>query len=434
MKSASSSHSFATVTPGSCVKVFISAGEASSDLHGAQFLEALAQKMPEGQRLEAFGVGGPRLKAAGLRAIVDTRELMTMGFWEVLIRLPQVFRILNRVSQAVASDPPDVAVVLDYPGFHFRLVKKLRRLQIPWVYYIPPKVWVWRESRVRFLKRFFKKILVIFPFEEAFYRKFQVDAKYVGNPLLDELPMNLTRLDARKKLGLQPSDRVLLLMPGSRESEWDQHFEVLLGAAWRACASLRQAQVLSTDERLKVLIPVPEQGDLARVQQRLSRWQAQCGDEAGIQAAVDWRVSQGTSAWCMGAADAGLIKSGTSTLEAALLGLPMVVVYRVSRLSQWFFQSVVRYRGAVGLVNLVVGPIVPEVLGAQVKVESLSQWVVRLMTDQQWVAQMRARYDELRREMIQGPAHPSQMVAQEVLAVVEEKKRGERPNPSGGAR
>ncbi|MEO5971672.1 MAG: lipid-A-disaccharide synthase, partial [Bdellovibrionia bacterium] len=199
--------------------VLISAGEASSDIHGAKLLNALRARLPAGTQLKTYGVGGPKLQSAGLRAVVDTRELMTMGFVEVLWRLPKIFRILKRVAEAAKQDPPDVAIVIDYPGFHFRLARQLKKLKIPIVYYIPPKVWVWRKHRVRFLKSFFDKVLCIFPFEELVYRDLDLPVKYVGNPLLDELPLGLSRAAARAELALFDEDRVLVVMPGSRDSE-----------------------------------------------------------------------------------------------------------------------------------------------------------------------------------------------------------------------
>src|SRR6185437_5565712 len=142
---------------------------------------------------DAFGMGGPHLHEAGLRAVVDARGLLAMGFGEILGRLPQIFRALRVISDTARSERPDVAVVIDYPDFHFRLAKRLKANGIPVIYFIPPKVWAWRKGRIKILRERFVRVLSILPFEADFYRREKMPVTYVGNPLVDELPMSLTR-------------------------------------------------------------------------------------------------------------------------------------------------------------------------------------------------------------------------------------------------
>jgi len=365
--------------------------------------------------LDAYGVGGPQLQAAGLRAVVDTRELMTMGFLEVLLKLPKIFRILKRVVRAAKLDRPDVAIVIDYPGFHFRLARGLRKLGVPLVYYIPPKIWAWRQHRVRFLRKFFDRILCIFPFEEAVYRDLGVAVKYVGNPLMDELPLGLSRADARRALGLADEDVVLVVMPGSRESELNHHLECMLSAVALAAASGLSA-LIGVSTQLKVLVPFPETADLASAQRRVASWRERVGE--ALAGRLDLRISRGDSAVCLVAADAGLIKSGTSTLEAALLNCPHVVVYRPNRTGIWVYRKLVRYKGFVGLVNLIVGKIVPEVLCEDVIPSILSQHVVALLTNQGMRAQMFAGFESLRAVIRSGGRSPSASAAAEIFGVL----------------
>ncbi len=223
--------------------------------------------------MSAFGIGGPALQAAGLEPIVDARELLSMGFSEVLSRLPRILRALARIEDASRERKPDLAIVIDYPDFHFRLARRLKRQGVRAVYYIPPKVWVWRKSRVRVLRELFERVLLIFPFEAPFYQSSGVPFRYVGNPLLNELPLGRTRDEARARLGLpEEGARTLVLMPGSRPAEVKRHLELMLDATVRAAAVLRQKGALGRDERLIVGVAFPETADRAAMEARLAGW------------------------------------------------------------------------------------------------------------------------------------------------------------------
>ncbi len=402
------------------MKILISAAETSSDIHGAELLKALREHAPEGARIEAFGIGGPKLQAEGLRALVDARELLAMGFTEIIGRIPRIVSALDQLTEAAQREKPDVAVVIDYPDFHFRLARRLKSLGVPLVYYIPPKVWVWRKGRIAELQENFRKLLCIFPFEESFYRDSKVQATYVGNPLMDELPLGLSRAEARERLGLQTSDHVLTLMPGSRSSELKRHIPLMLEAAVRAAARLRSAAWLGAEETLKILMPVPATADFARVSDWIERWQG-----ANSFPILDIRFSRGNSAESLVAADAALVKSGTSTLEAGLLGCPHAVVYRPSWLSARLFEILVRYRGPVGLVNLVSGwkegdpYLVEEILLEEATPDRLADAAVSLLTDSRKREQLLKGFRSLRQNLelsAEAPRH-SVKAALEILEV-----------------
>lgn len=393
-------------------KILISAAETSSDIHAAELLRELKKKCPS---LDAFGVGGPALQAQGLRTLVDARSLLAMGFSEILSRLPRIFAALGILARAAKIEQPDVAVVVDYPDFHFRLARKLRRLGIPVVYYIPPKVWAWRRYRVHALRKYFAKVLCVFPFEEFFYAREGVHARYVGNPLLDELPLQKTKAQAREELRLDSNSRVVTLMPGSRPAELKAHFQVMLKAAALASGQM--------GESLIALVPLPKTAELEEIAKQLVQWQAQNPQES---VRVEFRLSQGNSSDCLLAADAALVKSGTSTLEAALLGCPHAVVYRPSWLTIWIFRLFIRYKGPVGLVNLVGGwrtgdPFLArEILCEEVRPEVLSQELVALLLDSEKRALMLKGFASLRAQLeadLKG-RHPSETVANEILALV----------------
>ena len=242
------------------MKVLISAAEASSDMHGAELLKALKEELKSQDQkidLEVFGAGGPLLQAQGLKPIVDARDLLAMGVVEVFSRLPQVLRALRKLTQGARAQKPDFALVIDYPEFHFKLAKKLKKLNIPVFYYIPPKVWVWRKKRLQFIKHYFKKVFLILPFEQEIYDQEGVSAQYVGNPLIDELPLDLTREEARAKLQIAFDECVLILMPGSRPSELKYHLEVMLDSALQVSRKF-------LPQSLRVLMPLPYTADLQK--------------------------------------------------------------------------------------------------------------------------------------------------------------------------
>ncbi len=395
------------------MKVLISAAEASSDIHGAKLLEAMRELEPT---LESFGIGGVELKQAGLRIIEDARNLRAMGTSEVFGRLPRILSALERLTEALQNEKPDLVVVMDYPDFHLKFAKRVARLGIPLVYYIPPKVWVWRKGRAARLKSLCKKVLCIFPFEEDLLRQAGVDAVYVGNPLLDELPLNLTRAQAREKLGLDESETVLTLMPGSRPAELRRHITLMLDAAARAAEAL--------DRRIDTLMAFPEivdDAELAHFIAEIDAWRAR-----NPQARIEIRPSRGEAHHCLIASDAALVKSGTSTLEAALLGCPLTVVYRASRLTTWLFKNVVRYRGPVGLVNLACGwkpgdrYLATELICENATVEKIAGEAVSLLSDSQRVKTMKEDLLRLRERLSAGVAGegPSARAAREVIALV----------------
>jgi len=396
------------------VRVLISAAEASSDMHGAQLLRALRKQSDK--PIEAFGIGGPLLQAEGLEAIVDARELLAMGFSEVLARLPQILRALARVHLEAQRRRPELAIVIDYPEFHLKLANRLQADGVPVVYLIPPKVWVWRQGRVRKLKERFKLLLCILPFEEEFYRQRGVHAVYVGNPLVDELPLEMTREQARTTLGLAAADRVVVLMPGSRPAELNNHLEVFLQAA---LDTARRLQI-----KLTTLIPLPGTADHTGMAERVDVWKRSF-DPAGI---LKIRVSQGDAHACLISADAGLIKSGTSTLEAGLLRCPHVVVYRPSKVSSWLFKNIARYQGPVGLVNLATGwkpgdsYRVREILSDEVTVENLSAELQSLLTDELKISRMRQEFEKLRSAVLTGMS-PSDKAAACVLELARDLSR-----------
>jgi lipid-A-disaccharide synthase len=378
--------------------------------------------------VRAEGVGGPALLAEGLLAVEDARELQSMGFGEVVARLPRIWKVLRKLTRRAREFAPQVAVVIDYPDFHFRLARALERGGVPLVYYIPPKVWVWRRGRLRVLRKRFSRILGIFPFEEALYARAGAPFVFVGNPLLDELPLTLTRAEARARLGIGTAESqvVLALLPGSRPSEIENHLPVFLEGALLLASQLGRP--------LLGLLPLADARTAERVRSVVAEWRRQ-KQEGGLRALelLELRVSAGDSREVLVAADCGWVKSGTATLEAAILGCPHVLVYRVRASSAWLFRHLVRYRGPVGLGNLLAAwdperpegyrtaqapRAVPEVLLEEVTAERLASEALALLTDAAKRASQILSFQRVRAHLsVATGESPSERAAREVLEV-----------------
>ena len=208
------------------MKLLISAGEASSDLYGAQLIEALRRHDPS---LEFMGVGGEHMRAAGCEIVVEAQHLAVVGMTEILSRLPRIYAEFRKLLRAVDATRPQLAVVIDSPAFNFRVARQLHRRGVPVIYFVAPQLWAWREYRVKRVQRWIKKVLCIFPFEVEFYRRYGVDVEYVGHPLAD-LPLpSISRQQFAALNGLDAANTWVALLPGSRVQELKQHLPTLVG-------------------------------------------------------------------------------------------------------------------------------------------------------------------------------------------------------------
>lgn len=350
-------------------EVLIVAGEASADLHASRALEELRRLRPG---LRAFGVGGPRLRAAGLEALAAAEEISVMGLAEVLPRIPRILGILRGLGRAAAERRPKAALLVDLPDFNLRLAKKLKKLGVPVVYYVSPTIWAWRPKRARKIAKLVDRMLCILPFEERFYEGTGVSARFVGHPLA-ERPAPEPAEAYRRELGLAASRTTVALVPGSRPSELKRIFPAMLAAADRIRASRPDAQFV-----------VPVAPTLAREQ--LARYVAS-------HRTIEVKLVDGRTEEVVGASDAALVKSGTSTLEAALMLRPMVVVYKLSWLSYLVGRLLVRI-AHFALVNILAGRgLVPELLQRQASPERMAAEIERLLGDR---AAREAQLDGLR--------------------------------------
>lgn len=305
------------------MRALIVAGEASGDLHAANLLRALQR---EEAGIEAFGVGGERLREAGLECVARSEELSVMGLAEVVRELPRLLALARRVRGAALARHPDVAVLVDSPDFNLPLARRLRRAGIPVVVYVSPQLWAWRAGRVRRIRRDVRRVLCILPFEVGFYASHGVAAEYVGHPLVDELAPVMAAMPQRVP-------GTLALMPGSRWHEVEALLPTMLAAA---------ARLLSEVKNLRVRLIAAPGLDRGRLVGRL----------AGAPLAVEVVTEDRHRA--IASCAAAMVASGTATLECALLDVPMVVGYRLHALSYALAKRLVRVPH-VGLVNLVAG-------------------------------------------------------------------------------
>jgi lipid-A-disaccharide synthase len=301
--------------------VLVIAGEASGDLHGAGFARALRQRRPE---VRILGMGGHHMREAGVDVIEDSERMAVMGFVEVLRKVPHHFRLLRDLEKRLASGDISLVVPIDYPGFNMKVAAAARRHGVPVLYYITPQVWAWGAGRLPKLARLITKAAVILPFEEPLLRAHGIDATFVGHPLLDRATRMPGRDEARAALGVAPNERLLALFPGSRQQEIARHFDDFV-----ATARLVSSMVL----RLRVVVSVAPS---VRIDPQRCPFPMVHHGSLGV----------------LRAADAALCKSGTTTLEAAVAGCPMVVAYRTSAWTYEIAKRAVKIPH-IGLVNVV---------------------------------------------------------------------------------
>ncbi|MGB4780625.1 lipid-A-disaccharide synthase [Candidatus Methylomirabilis sp.] len=353
-------------------RILIVAGEHSGDLHAASVVQELLRRAPH---LTVEGIGGDLMRQAGVRLHAHAGDLAVVGIVEVAARLPAIWRAYRSMIRCLRDRRPDLVILVDFPDFNLRLARRAFRLGIPVVYFISPQVWAWRAGRIRSIQKYVRRLLVIFPFEEGFYRERGIEAVYVGYPLLDQLTSSPSMEEARRRLELEGEAPVLGLLPGSRVGEITRHLPILL-------RSIRHLTV--EQPGLRVIIAVAGGLPLGLIES--------CLDQEAISA----RVVQGRTYEVMAASDLILVASGTATLEAAIIGTPMVIVYRLAFLS-WLLGRVLIRVPYVGMVNLVAGRrVVPELIQFHATPERIADEARRLLLSTEQRLRMRQELQQVR--------------------------------------
>jgi len=376
------------------VRILISAGEASGEMYGAQLIEALHRLEPS---LEFFGVGGERMRAAGCDTVVDAKDLSVVGITEILSHLPRIWGLFHQLIDEADRRRPDLAIVIDSPAFNWRVARQMKKRGVPVVYYVCPQFWAWRQGRVRLLRKYVDKALVIFPFEEKFYRDRGVDAKFVGHPLAEVPRPTVTRGRYAAENGLVASKSWVALMPGSRVKEVRMNLPAMLQAA----------DLLGNE--YEFVLPVAATIPTGLIQELLKE------DRGTVAVHL---VPEALPA--LAHSRAGIIASGTATVEAAMMETPFVMVYRVTPLTYLLGRSTVKVPH-FAMVNLIAGEgVVPELVQRDFTPERVAAEVSKIVPDgeprEKLVGGLRSVRGLLRGQ--REEAHPAERAAQAVVEVL----------------
>jgi lipid-A-disaccharide synthase len=329
----------------------ISAGEASGEMYGAQIIEALRRRDPS---LCFFGAGGDRMRAARCEIVVDAKDLAVVGITEILSHLPKIYGLYRKLIRAADERHPKLAIVIDSPAFNWRVARQMRQRGIPVVYYVCPQFWAWRQGRVKLLRRYINKALVIFPFEENFYRARSVDATFVGHPLADLPAPEISRFHYAAQQSLDVVKPWITLMPGSRRKEVRMNLPTILEAA----AKLGQTY--------EFLLPVARTLEPSFLKALIGNRDIHLVPDA-LPALHHSR--------------AGIIASGTATVEAAIMGTPFVMVYRVSPLTYALGKPRIKV-AHYAMVNLIAGEeVVPELVQHEFTAENIVAEINKVILD-----------------------------------------------------
>lgn len=372
----------------------IVAGEASGDLLGAHLIQALKPHLP---RARFVGVGGPRMRATGMEALFPMEKLAVRGYVEVLRHFREILGIRRRLAAHFLRYPPACFIGIDAPDFNLNLERRLKAAGIPTVQYVSPQIWAWRSERLRNIGRAVDKILTVFPFEAPLYEAARIPVAYVGHPLADMLGDFPSRQAAREQLRLPSSARIVALLPGSRVTELEQMADLFIATA---------VEIAAADPEALFLAPLVSIETRSLFEAALYRHGSP---------PLNLTMLFGHAHEAMAAADVVLVSSGTATLEAALLRRPMVITYRMPRLSWWIMKRGFR-QPYVGLPNILSGEfVVPEFLQDDATPENLAQAVVNLMADGAVRSRIDARFSRLLAQLKQDTA---QQIAKALLPML----------------
>jgi len=380
------------VPSNSAPQILISAGEASGDMHAARLAKALQTRTGA----HIFGMGGPRMREAGVEIIADAKEIAVLGITEVIHKVPTVLKILRRLRKEAASRRPALAIVVDSPGTNLPLAKKLHRLNIPVVYFIAPQVWAWRPWRIHAMKKNLSRVLVMFPFEEEIYRKAGIPVDFIGHPLVDVVKPNATRAEFLAAQGLDSSKPIVALLPGSRPTEISLNLPAMLDACEGLARDLRPQFTMAA-------APGLEEGFFQRY----------------LRPGLVIKRIAGAPYDVLASADCAIVSSGTATVEAALLGTPMVVVYRVSQTSAFILRRMIR-APFLAMVNLIAGKrVVPELVQDDFTGPRVEAEVRRLLGSEADREEMKRELAEVRRRL--GPGGAIDRAADALAAILPAK-------------
>ena len=339
------------------MKIMLSAGEASGDLHGANLAEALKAVDPQ---VELIGMGGEQMRKAGVRIVYDIKNLGVIGIGEIIKKIPFFYKLRTFLVNTMKEEKPDALVCIDYPGFNMKLIEKAKEAGIPVIYYILPTIWAWHKSRGNVIAEYTDLAVSLFPFEAEMYKKMGTNVVYGGHPLLDTVKPSMSKDEAYSFFGLQQEKKPVLFMPGSRVQEVQSLYGKMLAAG-----KLLQDKV----EGLQFMVPKASTIDRHML------------EEAAREANLEVHIGEERVYDMMNIADAAICASGTATLETALMGVPTLLVHRVNALTYWLSKILV-HLDSIGLPNIISGHrIMPELWQDEVTPENIEAAVLPWLVD-----------------------------------------------------
>lgn len=371
----------------------IVAGEASGDLHGSNLVKEALRKNPG---LSFFGMGGPKMREAGVTTLIDSSEMAVVGLIEVISHFPVIYRAFSTLKKIIRTDPPDLLILIDYPDFNLHLAKVAKSAGVRVLYYISPQIWAWRVGRVKKIAKLVDRMAVVFPFEVPFYEKGGVPVTFVGHPLVDIVHPTMTRAEAQASFGLDPAKRTVGLFPGSRKGEIRNLSATILEAA---------TLLKKHFPDLQFILPLASSltnEDIAPFLKSSS---------------LDIRVIEEKVYDVMQVCDAIITVSGTVTLEAALMGAPMVIIYRVSPFTYAVGKRLIKV-DHIGICNIVAGErVVRELIQDDAEPAWIATEIARILTDNDYAQEMRAKLAGIRAKLgSSGASERAARLAEDLIA------------------
>jgi lipid-A-disaccharide synthase len=359
-------------------RIMIIAGEASGDLHGANLVR---EALKSDSSLSFFGIGGPKMRDSGVQTLVDASEMAVVGLVEVISHFPVIFHAFKTMKRILDYEPPDLLILIDYPDFNLRLAKVAKRAKVKVLYYISPQVWAWRVGRVKKIGRLVDRMAVVFPFEVPFYQKEGIPVTFVGHPLVDTVNPTLCRDEAQRRFSLDPARKTIGLFPGSRRQEIRNLFPVILESA----------------ELLKKRFP-----DVQFILPVASSLKREDLEPALNSSGLKVTVVEGMGYDVMQVCDAAITVSGTVTLELAMIGVPMVIIYKVSPLTYMIGKHLIRV-DHIGICNIVAGErMVQELIQHEAEAIMIEDEIARILTDSEYANSIRVKLGRVKNVLGKG--------------------------------
>ncbi len=360
------------------------AGEASGDLLASHLMAALKKRHPDAV---FFGIGGPRMQGLGFDSWWPMASLSVMGYWDALKHYREIAGIRRRLRSRLLAERPDIFIGVDAPDFNLGLEKNLKSAGIRTIHYVSPSIWAWRGGRIKKIARAVDQVLALFPMEPPLYEKAGIPVTYVGHPLADSIPLLTDKQAVRERLALPRNLPIFAMLPGSRQGELTAMADTFV----------QTAKLIRERHLPDALFVVPMATRETRLQFETAIYRQQAAD-------VPFRLLFGHAQDALGACDVALVKSGTSTLEAALIKRPMVITYKIAKFSYWLMKRMA-YLPYVGLPNVLCGRfVVPEILQDEATPDKLAEALVALYQDKEQVEAIESAFTELHHQLRQNTA------------------------------